>query len=770
MTAIETTTLGWPRFGPRREWKRALESFWAGRSDLAALEAAGAALRRDAWGRQRALGIDTVPVNDHSAYDHVLDQAVAVGAVPDRFEAPSAGDVPLSVLFDMARGRAGVPAMEMTKWFDTNYHYIVPEVSRATRFRAASSKAVAETREARAQGHDPRPVLVGPVTFLLLSKSGDPAWHPLRALDALLPAYEDLLARLAAAGASWVQMDEPCLSTDLPREARDAYAAAYARLSAAKGRPRLLVASYFEGLRDNLDLAASLPADGLHVDLVRAPRELDPTLRALRKESVLSLGVVDGRNVWRADLDAASALVRRALEARGAERLRLAPSCSLLHVPLSLALEDGLDPEVRPWLAFAEEKARELAALKDAVAKGRAAAAAAFDGAAAALAARRTSARTRDPAVRARAARVGPHDLRRASPYAERARARAARTPLPLLPTTTIGSFPQTDDVRKARADRAAGRLDERAYEAFLREKTADAVRRQERIGLDVLVHGEFERNDMVEHFGERLAGFVFTRHGWVQSYGSRLVKPPILHGDVSRPRPMTVAWSTWAQSLTERPVKGMLTGPVTILRWSFVRDDQPQEETCRQIALAIRDEVADLERAGLRAVQIDEPAIREGLPLRRADRPAYLRWAVDAFRLASAVAGDSVQVHTHMCYSEFNEMVEAIAEMDADVLSIESSRSGMEILRAFERFRWPNEVGPGVYDIHSPRVPTRAEIEALLAKALEVVPAERLWVNPDCGLKTRRWEEVEPSLEAMVAAARAARARLPARPVGAPA
>jgi 5-methyltetrahydropteroyltriglutamate--homocysteine methyltransferase len=757
-----STNLGWPRFGPKRELKRALESRWAGKTDDEALRASAKALRRDGWLAQRRLGLDLVPVNDFSFYDHVLDQAVAVGAVPPRFGTTS-GDVPLSTLFDMARGRAGVPAMEMTKWFDTNYHYIVPEISRGQRFRVASTKAVDETREAIEAGVAPRPVLVGPVTFLLLSKSKDPGCSPLESLDALLPVYQELLARLARAGAGWVQLDEPGLVLDLSPEARAAFSRAYARLAAEKDRPRILAATYFEGLREHLDLAASLPVDALHVDLVRAPEQLDPLLRAAPRTLSLSLGVVDGRNVWRADLDAALALVDRAVSALGRDRVQVAPSCSLLHVPLTLASEPSLDPEIAPWLAFAHEKVAEVVALARASGGRRDAAHDAFAASARARAARKASPRTTDPAVRARVAAVGPDDLRRRSAYPARARAQRARTPLPPLPTTTIGSFPQTDDVRKARAEHAAGRLDDAGYEALLRERTADAIRRQERLGLDVLVHGEFERNDMVEHFGERLRGFLFTRNGWVQSYGSRLVKPPILYGDVSRPAPMTVSWSTYAQSLTDRPVKGMLTGPVTILRWSFVRDDQPQEATCRQIALAIRDEVADLEAAGLPAVQIDEPALREGSPLRAADRPGYLRWAVDAFRLAASVASDAVAVHTHMCYSEFNEIVESIAAMDADVISIESSRSGMEILSAFDRFRYPNEIGPGVYDIHSPRVPTREEVESLLEKALAAIPAERLWVNPDCGLKTRRWEEATPSLEAMVTAARAVRARLPA-------
>jgi 5-methyltetrahydropteroyltriglutamate--homocysteine methyltransferase len=753
------TNLGWPRFGPKRELKRALEARWAGKTSEADLLAVARDLRRDAWRLQSRLGIATPPSNDFSLYDHVLDQAVALGAVPARF-APRGGGASLDGVFAMARGAEGLPAMEMTKWFDTNYHYIVPELERGMRFSASPAKAVAEWREAKDLGIATRPVLVGPVSFLLLSKSKDPARAPIDFLPDVLPAYEALLAALAGAGADWIQVDEPFLALDLDPAAKAAFPTAYARLSGAAKGARLLVASYFEGLRDNLGLATALPVDGLHVDLVRDPRGLDALLRATPRRTTLSLGVVDGRNVWRSDLAGALALVTRATKAVGRDRVLVAPSCSLLHVPLDADLEDGLDPEVRSWLAFAKQKVEEIAAIA-AAADERTGTSPAFEASSAAVRARAASSAAHDPRVRARLAALGEADRRRRSPYAVRRTAQRARRPLPALPTTTIGSFPQTEDVRRARAEHAAGKRTTEDYEAFLRARIEDVIRRQEALGIDVLVHGEFERNDMVEHFGERLVGFAITKHGWVQSYGSRLVKPPILHGDVRRAAPMTVAWSKHAQSLTKRPVKGMLTGPVTILQWSFVRDDQPRADTCRQVALAIRDEVADLERAGLSVVQIDEPAIREGLPLRRADRAEYLRWAVDAFRLASSGVADETQIHTHMCYSEFGEILDAIAGLDADVVSIEASRSGMDLLKELDGLRRTNEVGPGVWDIHSPRVPGVAEMEELLRRSLAAIPADRLWANPDCGLKTRRWEEVEPSLKNLVEAARRVRAEV---------
>ncbi len=764
--SVPATCLGHPRIGVARELKKALESFWAKQSSAVELERVARELRRRHWSAMRSAGLTHVPSNDFSLYDHALDMAVAVDAVPARYRAV---EDPLARYFAMARGTqdrdAGIdlPALEMTKWFDTNYHYIVPELRVDQTFKLCPSKLIDEIEEARAIGLETRPVIPGPVTFLLLSKLADGAPEracPLDLLDALLPVYEELLELLAAKKIAWVQVDEPCLVLDLDERKRDAYRRAFERLHAYPRRPRLLLAAYFGALGDNLSLAAEVGRDALHIDLVRAPEQLDAVLAALGPRAVLSTGVVDGRNVWRTDLDAAHGLVRRAVRALGPERVLVAPSCSLLHVPIDLGAEHELDPELRSWLAFATQKLGELAALAQA-AEVDTVEGALFEEARAAIRERRASPRTRNGTVRERVSELDARMLRRAAPFLVRAEQQHACFGLPLLPTTTIGSFPQTSDVRGARAAFRAGRITSGDHTEFLRQETRRCIEKQEAIGLDVLVHGEFERNDMVEYFGELLDGFAFTRNGWVQSYGSRCVKPPVLFGDVRRPRAMTVEWSTYAQSLTKRPLKGMLTGPVTILEWSFVRDDQPRSDTCRQIALALRDEVLELEAAGIRMIQVDEPAIREGLPLCRADWPAYLRWAVDSFLLATAGVKDETQIHTHLCYSEFGDILGAVAEMDADVVSIETSRSKMALLSDFGRFEYPNDVGPGVYDIHSPRVPTSEEMTELLLRASVVLPPERLWVNPDCGLKTRGWPEVEAALTNMVRAAHAARARL---------
>ena len=757
---------GYPRIGADRELKRAVEAYWRGELDREGLEAVGRELRARHWAAQCEAGLDLVTVGDFAFYDQVLDLSVALGAVPPRFGAEAevaAGEVDLDTAFRMARGRApsGAPAAacEMTKYFDTNYHYLVPELQAGQAFRLASTRLFDQVDEALAAGHPVKVTLLGPLTWLWLGKEkGEVAFDRLSLLDALLPVYGELLARLAAQGVDWVQLDEPALVQELPPAWRQAYEAAYSVL--ARAPLKLLLATYFGGLGDNLGLAASLPTDGLHIDAVRAPGELEAVLDRLPAYKVLSVGAIDGRNVWRADL----ALLRERLaeaRLRLGERLWIAPSCSLLHVPVDLARETELDPELRRWLAFARQKLDEtvtLARLLD----GRATAVdhERLADATAALQARRDSTRLHRPEVADRLAGVEPTDQERASPYPRRALAQRRALDLPLFPTTTIGSFPQTDAIRGARRAFKAGELDRAAYEARMEEEIAHAVARQEALGLDMPVHGEAERNDMVEYFGERLDGYAFTRFGWVQSYGSRCVKPPVIVGDVSRPGPMTVRWSEYAQSLTERPMKGMLTGPVTLLQWAFVRDDQPRETTCRQIALALRDEVADLEAAGIRAIQIDEPALREGLPLRRSEWAGYLDWAVACFRLAASGVGDATQIHTHMCYSEFNDIIEAIAALDADVITIETSRSDMELLDAFRDFAYPNEIGPGVYDIHSPNVPEVDAMVRLLARAAERIPAERLWVNPDCGLKTRRWEEVEPALANMVAAARELRRR----------
>jgi len=766
------TNLGYPRIGPQRELKRALEQHWSGSLSEADLIGQCRTLRARNWKDQAALGLDMIPSNDSSLYDHVLDAAVMAGAVPERY-GPEGVTINLKTYFAMARGlqesgagsAVSVPAMELTKWFDTNYHFIVPELRRDQAFRLRSTKPIDEFLEARALGITTRPVLLGPVSFLLLSKMyGDRAGTSLQLLPALLPVYEEVLGKLQEAGAPWVQLDEPCLAADLSAPAREAFAFAYGRVRGAAPRTRLLVAAYFGDLADSLGMALELPINALHLDLVRAPDALERALKQVPPNLILSLGVVDGRSIFRTDLDTALATLERAVAALGPDRVMVAPSCSLLHVPVDLDRETLMDPELKTWLAFARQKLREVTVLTTALRDGRDAVGEDFEAARRALSARRASPRVHNSAVQARLMAIGAPMLRRNNAYETRRKRQRAHLKLPVLPTTTIGSFPQTGAVRKARAELRAGTRDIGSYEAFLREETNRAIRFQEEIGLDVLVHGEFERNDMVEYFGEQLAGFAFTQNGWVQSYGSRCVKPPVIFGDVSRRGPMTVGWSRYAQSLTKRPVKGMLTGPVTILQWSFVRDDQPRAVICRQIALAIRDEVLDLEAAGLGVIQIDEPAMREGLPLRREHWKAYLNWAIEAFRLASAGASDKTQIHTHMCYSEFNDIIDAVSTMDADVISIETSRSHMELLDAFARSRYPADIGPGVYDIHSPRVPTREEIEELLRKALTVLRPEQMWVNPDCGLKTRSWDEIRPALIAMVAAARALRAEVAGR------
>jgi len=752
------TTLGFPRIGRKRELKGALESYWKSESSDAELQEVARTLRRRHWQLQREAGADVVPVNDFSLYDHVLDTAWLFGALPQRYLDLAAHD-PLAGYFASARGLQGdaidVRALEMTKWFDTNYHYLVPELTRDQPFALLGDKPLSEFREARSLGHAARPVLLGPVSFLLLSKTTDGS-DRLDLLDRLVTVYTQLLAQLKAAGADWVQLDEPCLVLDLDDEDRVAYRRAYAALSQADA-PNLLLATYFGGLQDNLALTMELPVHGLHVDAVRAPHWLDAVLDHLPDGRVLSLGVVDGRNIWRSDLRAAQKLIKRACSMISARRLWLAPSCSLLHVPIDLRAETALDPVLRPWLAFAREKIEELRVLADAQ-QGSAEAQAAIAAADAVQRARSASSLILKPEVQARVDNVTPDQELRRSPQRMRKGIQARTLGLPPYPTTTIGSFPQTHEVRQARAAQRAGKLSMSDYETFLRNATADAVRIQEELDLDVLVHGEFERNDMVEYFGEQLDGFAFTRQGWVQSYGSRCVKPPIIYGDVARRQPMTVAWAHYAQSLTRRPMKGMLTGPVTILQWSFVRDDQPREATCRQIALALRDEVRDLEAAGIRIIQIDEPALREGLPLRKRDWQEYLHWAVACFRLAAAVVRDETQIHTHMCYAEFNDIIDAVAAMDADVVSIETSRSRMELLDAFTRHHYPSGIGPGVYDIHSPRVPDRTEMLDLLRRAKSALASDQLWVNPDCGLKTRGWSEVKLALAAMVDAAKTLR------------
>ncbi|WP_425903757.1 5-methyltetrahydropteroyltriglutamate--homocysteine S-methyltransferase [Agrobacterium radiobacter] len=769
---IPVASLGFPRIGRHRELKFALEGFWSGKISETELLETAARLRAENWVLQQEKGISHIPSNDFSLYDHVLDTAVMVGAIPSLY-GRAGGDVSLSTYFAMARGSQsdghagcghaheghshhghGVPALEMTKWFDTNYHYMVPEVSEDQHFVLTSQKPVDHFLEAKALGIHTRPVILGPVTLLKLAKAREAAFKPLDLLARLLPVYEELLRRLHAAGADWVQIDEPVAVLDLSEGERHALAVTYQALSKAVPDLKILLATYFGGLEDNLEAIAALPVAGLHVDLVRAPAALEAVLKALPENRVLSLGVIDGRNIWRADLAAIVTRLEPIIASRGAAAFQIAPSCSLLHVPVDLELETGLDADLKSWLSFATQKLDELATLGKALGEDKAAVTPELEAASKAVAARASSPKVTDAAVQKRIATIGEADRKRVSPFAERQKLQSQAITLPLFPTTTIGSFPQTPEVRKARSAYSKGALTDAQYESFLQKETEATIRWQEEIGLDVLVHGEFERNDMVQYFGEQLSGFAFTQHAWVQSYGSRYVRPPIIFGDVSRPKPMTVRWWEYSQSLTDKPVKGMLTGPVTILNWSFVRDDIARSLTCRQIALAIRDEVNDLEAAGARMIQIDEAALREGLPLRHRDWQDYLGWAVECFRICSSGVDDRTQVHTHMCYSEFNQIIDAIAAMDADVISIETSRSKMELLDAFRTYKYPNQIGPGVYDIHSPRVPDVGEMVDLLALARERLDDRQLWINPDCGLKTRKWEEVRPALVNMVAAA----------------
>ena len=764
---VQATNLGYPRIGRSRELKKALEQFWAGKIGEDALLEQAASLRKQHWLLQQSLGLQHIPSNDFSLYDQVLDTIAMVGAVPERYHW-QASKVDLSTYFAMARGmehdqeQAGaIPAMEMTKWFDTNYHYIVPEFAQQQQFRLASTKPVDDFIEARALGVHTRPVLLGPISFLLLGKSHQQDVQPLTLLDSLLPVYEEVLRALAEAGADWVQIDEPCLALDLYFDVEAVFQPVYTRLSAVSPALRLLLATYFGDLGSSLSTVLHLPIAAVHLDLIRAPGQLKQALAEAPASLTLSLGVVDGRNVWRTEFDQALGLIGQAVRTLGSERVLIAPSCSLLHVPFDLAQETRLDSELKQWLAFAQQKIEEVVLLARASNEGPGAIAEQLAENRHAFQQRRSSPRIHNQAVALRVQSVPGQEAQRGSSSAERRELQHARLHLPILPTTTIGSFPQTGDVRAARAAFKSGKLDEAGYEAFLRSEIERTIRFQEELGLDVLVHGEFERSDMVEYFAEQLAGFLFTQHGWVQSYGSRCVRPPVIYGDVSRPGPMTVRWSSFAQSLTERPVKGMLTGPVTILQWSFVRDDQPRSETCYQLALALHDEVLDLEAAGIAVIQIDEPALREGLPLRRADWQNYLAWAVNCFRLTSVGVRGDTQIHSHMCYSEFNDIIDAIARMDADVLSIEASRSQLELLQAFITYHYPNEIGPGVYDIHSPRVPSRQECEDILQQVIQVLPTEQIWVNPDCGLKTRHWEEVKPALANMVAAAQAIRSTL---------
>jgi len=755
---VLTSSLGFPRVGVQRELKKSLEAYWKGKASEGELQDTARELRKRHWKMQHEAGIDHIPSNDFSFYDHVLDTCALLGAVPPRYNWKG-GNVDSKTYFAMARGNDSVTAMDMSKWFDTNYHYIVPELQKGQTFALSSTKPFDEYTEAKNAGFETRPVLVGPLTFLIISKkAADFTDCRCTLVPSVVKVYIEALKKLESLGAQWVQIDEPALTLDLEDQYKAAYKEAYAEIRKAVPNLKIMVATYFEGLRDNTELAVNLPVNGLHVDLRRAPDQLDAVLSKLPADKVLSLGLVDGRNIWKNNLSASLDIADKAVAKLGSDRVFVSSSCSLLHTPNDLDQETSLDPQIKSWLAFAKQKLFEIVALAKALDEGRDAISATLKVSDAVAQDRKTSARIHNQDVKALIKAITPAMANRQSPFATRQQKQRTALNLPSFPTTSIGSFPQTEEIRKARADFKKGTIDGNTYEAAMKKEIELVVRYQEKINMDVLVHGEAERNDMVEYFGEQLEGFTFTKNGWVQSYGSRCVKPPIIFGDVSRPEPMTVKWSQYAQSLTKLPMKGMLTGPITILQWSFVRDDQPRSETARQIALAIRDEVSDLEKAGINIIQIDEPAIREGLPLRRADWKAYLAWAVEAFKLSSCSVKDETQIHTHMCYSEFNDIIDSVGAMDADVISIETSRSHMELLEAFVSYKYPNEIGPGVWDIHSPRVPSADEMVSLLEKAEKVIPADQLWVNPDCGLKTRGWPEVEASLVNLVKAAKTMR------------
>jgi 5-methyltetrahydropteroyltriglutamate--homocysteine methyltransferase len=763
-----TQNLGYPRIGSRRELKKVCENYWAGKTGLKNVLTVGKYIREENWLLQKEAGIDLVPSNDFSFYDQVLDHSFMFGAIPKRYHEVinQSGNTELDLYFAMARGYQkdglDVVAMEMTKWFDTNYHYIVPEFYKDQQFKLFSTKIIDEFYEAKQLGIISKPVLIGPVSYLLLGKEKEEGFNRIDLIKNLLPVYFDILNKLKALGVEWIQFDEPFLALDIDEKTKQILKDTYKALKKEFPSIKIILATYFEKLGDNTALATSLPVDALHVDLVRAPQQLDEVIAHLPKTTILSLGVVDGRNIWKNDFVNSLGVIKKAIDKIGEDRVWVAPSCSLIHSPCDMqneTNEDVLTAEIKQWLAFARQKISEVVLLS------KLSEANVTDGSLHQLAknreaneARRTSVLIHNQEVKARVNAITENDAKRVSDFPARKAQQQQALNLPLFATTTIGSFPQTAEVRSWRAQLKKGAITENEYDKLIATETEKAVRWQEEIGLDVLVHGEFERNDMVEYFGEQLAGFTFTANGWVQSYGSRCVKPPIIYGDVSRPEAMTVKWSAYAQFLTQKWMKGMLTGPVTILQWSFVRNDQPRSETCTQIALAIRDEVCDLEAAGIKIIQIDEPAIREGLPLRRADWDKYLNWAVTAFRISASGVQDTTQIHTHMCYSEFNDIIKNIADMDADVITIETSRSQMELLDVFADFKYPNEIGPGVYDIHSPRVPDRKEMIHLLKKAQAVIPDAQLWVNPDCGLKTRGWDETKRALIEMVEAAKAIR------------
>ncbi|WP_067146382.1 5-methyltetrahydropteroyltriglutamate--homocysteine S-methyltransferase [Pseudotamlana agarivorans] len=757
---MKTTILGHPRIGRKRELKKACEAFWAHNIDEHTLQETASSIKKQNWLQQQSLGVDFIPSNDFSFYDQILDACLTFGCIPKRYQNINKDNF-LQLYFAMARGlqneHIDVTAMEMTKWFDTNYHYIVPEFEENQQFEFFSKKIIDEYQEALKLGIKTKPVLIGPVSFLLLGKEKESGFHRLELLERLLPVYFDILTELTALDVEYIQIDEPCLALNLSNQAREAISSTYIAIAERFPKLKIFLANYFDCYGENLETALQLPVDTLHLDLVRCPLQLDDILASkyFNPYVNLSLGLIDGRNIWKNDFEASLKLIEKASKKLPIENLWISTSCSLLHTPYDLDLETNIDSEIKQWLAFSKQKIEEVIALKHLSSEENNSYLYLFEENKLANLNRKKSKLINNETVKSRIENLKVSDAHRENRFPIRQAKQKEALKLPLFPTTTIGSFPQTKEVRSWRLKHKRGLISHEAYDKLIAKEIESSIRFQENIGLDVLVHGEFERNDMVEYFGEKLNGFVFSNFGWVQSYGSRCVKPPILFGDVSRPEAMTVKWSKYAQSLTDIPVKGMLTGPVTILQWSFVRNDQPRSTTCNQIALAIRDEVIDLENNGLKIIQIDEPAIREGLPIRKEDWKAYLDWAVKAFRISASGVKDETQIHTHMCYSEFNDIISNIADMDADVITIETSRSEMELLDAFVNFKYPNEIGPGVYDIHSPRVPSLEEIEHLINKAKNVLPKEHIWVNPDCGLKTRDWPETKTALKNLVKAAK---------------
>ncbi len=750
-----SSNLGFPRIGRQRELKKALENFWAGKISEKKLLDTARTIRLENWTLQKDLGIRHIPSNDFSLYDHVLDTIFMIGALPPRFQIQS-DQINLETYFAMARGSEkgiyrSIPALEMTKWFNTNYHYLVAEITPETKFQINCNKLIGEFDEALAVNILTRPVLLGPVSFLLLSKSPQDGFCPLEKIDELVIAYLQILEKLLISGAEWVQIDEPCLVQDLDEKTRKVINKVYTKIGETSQRPKILIADYFATLGKNLELTLSLPIEAVHLDLIAGANQLEPSLKYVSKDKMLSLGIVDGRNIWKTDFQKAFEIIEKASRCLSPEQIMISPSCSLLHVPQDLDQEKRLNPDIKNWLAFGKQKLEEVVLLTS-ITNRHVKKDDYLEKSELIVQNRQSSSLIHNPLIKEKIAGINPKMKVRKNDFSIRRKEQKNKYKLPLLPTTTIGSFPQTNAVRIARKQYNNNEINKIEYDEFIKNEIIHTLNFQQEIGLDVLVHGEFERNDMVQYFAEQLEGFAFTENGWVQSFGSRYVRPPIIYGDISRPKPMAVEWAKFAQAQTKKPVKGMLTGPITILNWSYVRNDQPHSETCRQIALAIREEVNDLEAAGIGIIQIDEPALREGLPLQREDWQNYLDWAVECFRLCTSGVQDETQIHTHMCYSEFNDIIQFIAALDADVISIEAARSHMELLKAFSNFNYPNDIGPGVYDIHSPHIPDQEEIYLLLKKALQVLPANQLWVNPDCGLKTRQWEEIEPALKAMVA------------------